>query len=80
MGMCPPRQSGCAMSQKRGSGRRRLKPPQRFWALFTADGRLFGCHYASKQEAHDDAVGPAFRPTYTVREYGLVKRKDEVSP
>lgn len=60
------------------SKQKRLKPPPRFWALFTADGRLF-CYYDTKQEAEDDAVGPAFRPSYAVREYALVKRKDEVT-
>lgn len=58
--------------------RKRLKPPPRFWALFDFEGRLF-CYYDTKQEAKDDAVGPAFRPSYTIREYALVKRKDEVT-
>jgi len=34
--------------------------------------------YTTKDEADDDAVGPRFRPKYTVRQYELVPRKGEV--
>ena len=57
--------------------KRKKKPPVRYlWALYDAQGELFDVH-ESKEEAHADAVGPRFRPRYTVRCYELVLRKNE---
>lgn len=59
------------------------KPPRIMWALFDRNGRLF-CYYDTKQEAEEDASDPVFRergrPKYTIRAYGLLKRKEEPKP
>ena len=47
------------------------KPPRRLWALFDSKGEMAGT-YDTYQEADNDAVGPRFRPRYSVRAYDLV--------
>jgi hypothetical protein len=52
------------------------KPYKSLWALFDHDGDFAGT-YDSKDGAKEDAVGPRFRPSFSVRRYDLVKKKDE---
>lgn len=35
------------------------------FVLYNANGQLFG-HYGTREEAKDDAWGPAFRPGFTI--------------
>lgn len=51
------------MSKHRG-------PPRRIWALFDAQGEMVGT-YGTRGEADTDAVGPRFRPGYSVRAHDL---------
>ena len=46
------------------------------WALYDTNKEFCGT-YTSKDDADDDAVGPRFRPKYTIRQYELVPRKGE---
>lgn len=57
--------------------KKKLRPPKSYWTLFGSDGEVFNFGYESYEEADEDAVGPRFYKGYTVREYRLVKRKDE---
>lgn len=50
------------------------RPPRRLWALFDSKGEMAGT-YDTYQEADADAVGPRFRPRYSVRAYDLVPVK-----
>lgn len=55
--------------------RKRPRPPQTIYLLFTGKGELFDFHL-SRADAESDAWGPRLR-NYTIREYRLVLRKDE---
>jgi hypothetical protein len=50
---------------------KKAKPLQFVYALYDNKGELFDLHMTD-QEARDDAVGPRFRPTFTVRTYKLI--------
>jgi hypothetical protein len=45
------------------------------WGLFDAKGHLFGM-YGSLTEAEHDAVGPIFRPRFTVVRYRAGRRTE----
>jgi len=49
---------------------KRLPPPEQVYVLFKNNGQVFSM-WENKQDAIDDAMGPAFRPTFTVRTYVL---------
>lgn len=56
---------------------KRKTPIKSVWALYDQDGLLFDVGYTSYDEAQLDAVGPRFCRSHTIREYRLVRRKDE---
>ena len=53
---------------------KKKQPPRKLFALFGNDGEWKGT-YKTFGEADCDAVGPAFRPDYEVRTYGLLSTK-----
>lgn len=56
--------------------KKKKQPLKSIYVLYDNDGEWAGT-YDTWDEADGDAVGPRFRPKYTVREYRLVLRKDE---
>lgn len=55
---------------------KKKRPPKSLWALFTYDGTLAGADYPTREAAEADAWGPAFRPSWSVREYRLAPEKE----
>jgi len=55
---------------------RKLPPPKQVFLLFDSQGEWCGT-YMSMEAAEDDAWGPRFRPSFTIRTYRLVPREAE---
>jgi hypothetical protein len=55
----------------------RVNPPKVLWALWDGEDEMYGFGYFTEKEAVEDAVGPRFRPRYTLRAYQLMTRVEE---
>lgn len=52
------------------TAKKRISPPREVYVLFQNNGKVFSM-WEEKEDAINDAMGPAFRPTFTVRTYVL---------